>query len=224
MARLVAIEGIDGSGKGTQAADLNRRLTAEGYRSELISFPRYENTFFGRAVGDFLNGRFGSLDEVHPFLAAVLYAGDRFESRELLNSALSHNDVVVLDRYVASNAAHQGAKRSGEQRRELLARIEHLEHQTYQLPRADMTFLLDLPIDVAQHRIAQKSARAYTDRKADMHEADAGYLQSVRDAYLELAENQSSWIKIDCASEGSEKTVEDIHQEICEHVLTTIRT
>src|SRR3712207_3314277 len=107
---LIAIEGIDGSGKGTQARLLRERCRAAGLSAALISFPRYAETRFGRAVGKFLNGRFGTLDQVSPFLAALLYAGDRFESRTLLRESLFANDVVVLNRYVASNVAHQGSK------------------------------------------------------------------------------------------------------------------
>src|SRR5262245_14747793 len=96
--KLIAIEGIDGSGKGTQAARLVAGLQEKGLRVELISFPRYRDTFFGARIGDFLNGRFGGLAEVHPFLAATLFAGDRLESRQLLEDALGRNNVVVLDR------------------------------------------------------------------------------------------------------------------------------
>jgi thymidylate kinase len=98
---LIAIEGIDGSGKGTQAKRLHQRMLDAGRTSELISFPRYSETHFGRTIGRFLNGEFGSLDQVDPHLAATLYAADRFESIEMLASLLETKDVVVADRYVA---------------------------------------------------------------------------------------------------------------------------
>src|SRR5947209_2867214 len=85
----------------------------------LLSFPRYQATLFGRAVGDFLNGRFGSLEEVHPFLVSLLFAGDRFESKSVLLDAIETHDVVVLDRYVYSNVAHQASKCEGAERAEL---------------------------------------------------------------------------------------------------------
>ena len=89
MSELIAIEGIDGSGKGTQAAILVDRLRAAGRRCELLSFPRYRETKFGSKIGDFLNGRFGQLDQVSPFLVSLLFAGDRFESKRVLIRALA---------------------------------------------------------------------------------------------------------------------------------------
>ncbi|OAI51422.1 thymidylate kinase, partial [Planctomyces sp. SCGC AG-212-M04] len=188
---LIAIEGIDGSGKGTQAGLLRDALAARGLKTTLISFPRYRETFFGARIGDFLNGRFGSLDEVHPFLAATLFAGDRLESRPMLIQALETHDVVVLDRYVASNIAHQAAKRTGDERRTLAQWILNLEFDVNQLPRPDLAILLDLPASTAQTLIAKKNARTYTDRAADLQEADAAYLEEVRQVYLALAAEDS---------------------------------
>src|SRR5690606_28988348 len=131
--------------------------------------------------------RFGSLDQVSPFLAALLYAGDRFESREVLLQALDSSDVVILDRYVASNIAHQGAKVSGAERMEMIEWIERIEWGVYQLPRPTLNILLDLPATQARKLIAKKNQRSYTDREADLQEADTSYLEQVRQVYLQLA-------------------------------------
>ncbi|NOX55740.1 MAG: dTMP kinase [Planctomycetes bacterium] len=210
MGRLLAIEGIDGSGKGTQAQRLTQRLRQASYSVSLLSFPRYDQTLFGQVIGDFLNGRFGALDEVDPYVAALLYAGDRFESRSVLDQALAQHDVVVCDRYVASNIAHQAAKLEGSARRELVEWIERVEHETLQLPVPDLVVLLDVPTDVAQELIATKSRRSYTDRSADLQEADGGYLERVRHLYLELAATRSNWRKIDCVQGGRMLDVESV--------------
>jgi dTMP kinase len=211
---LIAIEGIDGSGKGTQAQRLLERLRVEGQRATLLSFPRYDTTFFGRAVGEYLNGAFGSLGQVHPFFSALLFAGDRFESRPLLADALATNDVVVLDRYVASNVAHQAARLEGTTRERLIEAIEHLEFDIYQMPRPDLVVLLDLSVARAQRLIANKPARSYTDRAADIQEADADYLSRVRDLYLDLARREQNWSVISCERESSLRPVEEIAEEI----------
>lgn len=214
MALLVAIEGIDGTGKGTQARRLVDALAAAGRSTRLIGFPRYSDTEFGRRIGDYLNGRYGALDAVHPLLAALLYAGDRFESRELLRQSLAEFDVVVLDRYVASNIAHQAAKRTGPERDDLRAFIEQLEFGTYQLPQADLVILLDLPADRAQQLIAKKAQRNYTDRAADLQEENAPYLEAVRQLYLELAAAGPQWRRIDVLRNGELRTIDDVAAEI----------
>lgn len=213
MGRLVAIEGIDGSGKGTQAKRLRDSLVAEGLSVELTSFPRYESTFFGRAIGDYLNGRYG--ETVDPHLAAVLFAGDRFESRSLLAEAVANADIVLLDRYVASNVAHQGAKLPADERERLARWILELEHDVFGLPRADLVLLLDVPVDVAQHRIAEKAARSYTDKPADLHEADTSHLAAAREAYRSLAATEPGWHTVPCAgADGAIRAIEEIGDEM----------
>jgi dTMP kinase len=214
MAFLIALEGIDGAGKGTQARRLLERLNAAGTKTELISFPRYNDTRFGRMIGEFLNGRFGSLDAVSPFLVSLLFAGDRFESRELIADALARNEVVLCDRYVASNIAHQGAKAKPTEREELRRWIETVEFELYGLPRPDLVLLLDLPADAAQQLIEKKSPRDYTDKKADLQEADGSYLAGVRDVYRELADDDDAWHIIHCIADGDLRTIDDIGDEV----------
>jgi len=213
LSLFIAIEGIDGSGKGTQAARLHAYLMSKGQRSALLSFPRYQQTMFGQKVGDFLNGRFGTLESVHPLLVSLLFAGDRFESRELIQTAMANYDVVICDRYVASNVAHQGAKASGTDRTELIDWIQHLEYSIYQLPRADLTLFLDVDVEHAQELIAAKSRRDYTEKAADLQEADANYLRRVREVYLELASG-AQWKSIHCVHGSHVRTIDEIAAEI----------
>jgi dTMP kinase len=106
MAYIVAFEGIDGSGKETQSNLLQQRCVASGLRTALIRFPQYGQTAFAELITDYLNGRLGSLGEVDPRLAGLLFAGDRFECKKEINEAVGSTDVVIFDRYVASNLAH----------------------------------------------------------------------------------------------------------------------
>lgn len=220
---LIAIEGIDGSGKGTQARRLHERLTAEGLSSELISFPRYSETHFGRTVGRFLNGEFGALNDVDPHLAATLYAADRFESRTMLTDLLATRDVVVSDRYVPSNIAHQGAKRSGESRTQLQQWIATVEYEIFDLPRADIVIHLDVPAETAQMLIARKDQRDYTDRAADLQEADRDYLASVRDAYLSAAASDGNWTTIELLDGERLRSIDEVGQMVYEKVAEIVR-
>lgn len=219
---LIDIEGIDGVGKGTQARALVRRLNDSGRSASLISFPRYEATLFGRAVGEFLNGAFGDLSEVHPFLVSLLFAGDRYESRQFLIESMQSSDIVVLDRYVPSNVAHQSSKLDGPARADLMRRILHIEYTLFGLPKPDLVIWLDMPLSIAQTLIAQKGARAYTTKKADIQEADGRYLERVRAVYDELARSEPGWRHVACCAGESLRSVEEIAGEIW-HIVSQFR-
>jgi len=221
-ATLVAIEGIDGSGKGTQAKLLHERLNQSGISAALLSFPRYETTRFGKAIGDFLNGRFGELDQVHPTLVSLLYAADRFESRDHLLALCEQNQVVVLDRYIGSNLAHQGAKCNTQERNELLNWIEYVEFDLFKLPQADLNVLLNLPVQTARQLIWKKAARAYTDQADELQEADGHYLNDVHQVYLQLARHNARWQTIECVADQELRSIDAINNELWQRVAKMI--
>src|SRR6266849_263571 len=102
--KLIAIEGIDGSGKRTQVELLTLTLKARGHSLYSTGFPQYDS-WFGKMVGKFLNGDFGPLESVDPRFSAMLYAGDRFEAKFKLEAALDSGQILLVDRYIASNLA-----------------------------------------------------------------------------------------------------------------------
>src|SRR6266852_4161472 len=104
--KLIAVEGIDGSGKRTQVELLTLTLKARGHSVYSTGFPQYDS-WFGKMVGQFLNGDLGPLEGVDPHFTALLYAGDRFEAKPKLQSALNNGQIVLVDRYIGSNLAHQ---------------------------------------------------------------------------------------------------------------------
>jgi dTMP kinase len=218
VAQLIAVEGIDGSGKGTQAARLVAELTARGHSCRLWSFPRYRATQFGAQIGAFLNGKFGSLHDVHPVLVSLLFAGDRLETRTSLLESLADADFVICDRYVPSNIAHQGAKVAGAERAELVRWVEYVEYDLFALPRPDVVLWLDMPVVQAQELITRKAQRDYTDRAADLQEADADYLARVRAVYAELA-HDPRWITIAAMGTSGLRSPEEITTELVERVL-----
>lgn len=220
MARLIAIEGIDGAGKGTQASRLQQSLAARGLRAAVLQFPRYAATSFGAAIGDFLNGRFGTLAEVHPQLAAVLYAGDRFESRGLLLELMEQHDVVVLDRFVGSNLAHQASRLTGAARLALIEWIERIEFGVFQLPRPDLTVLIDMSSQMSRELVSRKGQRDYTEREADLQESDLPYLERVRRCYLTLSEDRADWCTVHgLDGAGRLRSIEDVAAEILGHAV-----
>lgn len=216
MALLIAVEGIDGSGKGTQVANLASRVGDAGKNVTTWTFPQYESNRFGKMVGRFLNGDFGGLDTVRPELSALLFAGDRFESLPALRCDLETYDVVFLDRYVASNIAHQAGRLVGEERQQLTDFLLWLEHDLYGVPRPNITFWLDLPVAVAQERIKMKAARSYTDRKADLQEEDTGHLTAASEVYAALSD-QPNWRRIDCGQRSEGDIADELFAAVAEH-------
>jgi dTMP kinase len=130
----------------------------------------------------------------------------------------------VLDRYVASNIAHQAARLDGDARQRLIEAIEYLEFEVYRLPRPDLVVLLDLSMPAAQRLIATKPRRTYTERSADIQEADGNYLAGVRELYLELAGRDPEWSVIVCERQGAVRSVEDIADEIAQRVERQLTT
>jgi dTMP kinase len=212
--RLIAIEGIDGSGKRTQLDLLDNAIRASGVRVYSTGFPQYDSSF-GRMVGQFLNGDFGPLESVDPHFTAMLYAGDRFEAKPKLEAALNEGNIVLIDRYIGSNLAHQTARVAPEKREEFRKWIEHLEYGIYGLPREDLVIYLRIPPAEAQKLVTQKARRAYTEAKQDLLEASLRHLQEASEMYDRLAQNPP-WVTIDCYSSinGAVRPVAEIAREV----------
>ena len=220
--QLIAIEGVDGSGKRTQTDLLARALSARGIPCLTVSFPHYDS-FFGRMIGRFLNGEFGELDAVDPHFAALLYAGDRLEAKPQLEAALAAGKTILADRYVASNLAHQGARVKPQQRSEFLAWLRRLEYQTYGLPAESLVVYLRVLPAQAQQLVERKAARTYTTQKHDLLESNLAHLEQASRVYDELA-GEPNWVTIECYDVASNamKTPEEIHRAVLAAVETRV--
>jgi len=197
--KLIALEGIDGSGKRTQVDLLEKALVANGHAVYSTGFPQYDS-WFGKMVGQFLNGDFGGLETVDPHFSALLYAGDRFEAKFRLDTALNQGKIVLADRYIGSNLAHQVARARAEDRPAFVSWIEHLEYNIYNLPRETLVLYLRVPPRQAQELVARKSARSYTKVKKDLQEASLGHLEDAAAMYDQLA-RRPNWATISCFDE-----------------------
>lgn len=216
---LVAIEGGDGSGKATQA-ELTRQYIAEdlGRPTYTTSFPRYGQTS-AIFVELYLNGAYGDLSTLPPEVAALLFATDRMAGTGEIRQWLvdNPNGIAVLDRYSGSNLAHQGAKFSTkEQRLTFYKEIRKYETEVLGMLEPDRNIVLTVPALVAQKNVDTKDARSYTDRKRDIHEADAEYLERVKECYKELCRYYpESYYEITCTNkEGRMRSRSDIQKDI----------
>lgn len=219
VGRLIVVDGIDGSGKATQCKLLADALAREGIAVELISFPQYESSFFGAEVGRYLNGDYGQLQEVHPKLASLLFALDRFEARDRLIEALNAGKMVICDRYTSSNIAHQGARAAAPDRQDLASWIPYVEHKVLNLPRPDLTIFLESTVQSSQTLVGLKEKRTYTDRTHDLHEASEVHLQVALALYRSVAAIEG-WQVINCVDvDGIMRTPQDIHAELYSLVI-----
>lgn len=172
MGRLVVIEGLDGAGKRTLAEGLVAALTAQGATVARMAFPRYGTDIHADLVHDALYGRLGDLaDSVHGM--AVLFALDRRAAADRIRAMRRDYDVVLLDRYVASNAAYGAARLHEDADGSFVEWVRGLEVDRFGVPVPDAQLLLRVPMSVA---VARADRRAETDRARglDLYETDRG--------------------------------------------------
>ena len=212
------IDGTDGSGKATQTKRLVERLRLEGFEVETIAFPKYGDRSCG-PVEKYLAGDYGASTDVNARAASILFAVDRFDASFQIKQWLSEGKVVVADRYVGSNMAHQGQKIADfAERHSYLAWNDDLEHNIFGIPRPTLNMVLSVSVDTAME-LAAKGAKEKTKVEGDIHEADRAHIEASINTYREITEHFPNFHLIDCAPDGSLRGIEDIHQDIWSTVL-----
>ena len=185
MAVLIVIEGLDGAGKRTLTRGLRAAFEAAGQTVGTLAFPRYGESITADLASEALHGRHGDLSEsVHAM--AVLFALDRAAAREHLGALCDGHDVVILDRYVASNAAYSAARLNQGADGEVVSWVGELEYGRFGLPEPDHQILLDVPVALAAQR-AQRRAGLEADRARDAYERDTGLQRRTQAVYAGLA-------------------------------------
>ena len=213
--KLIVIEGTDCSGKETQTKKIVERCREKGIKVFNYSFPRYD-TPTGKIVGGPYLGKSyiceGWFPEgatnVDALLASAYYAADRRYNIKEINEHLANGDIVLLDRYVESNMAHQGGKlNSKEERLKMYEKLDELEFGIMELPRPDAVIFLYMP---SPYAAILKKSRA---EASDQHEISEEHLKRAEEAYLELTEKYN-YIKIDCVKNDVIRTINDINDEV----------
>lgn len=204
--KLFVIEGVDGAGKSTQIKLLKEYFNQKGYGCEYLHFPRTDEPYFGELIARFLRGEFGSLNEVNPYMVAMIYAGDRKDSASLLESWLNEGKIVLLDRYTYSNIAYQCAKLDSEEEQDKLMNwILSLEFTHFAIPRPDLNIFLDVPHQFTEKKltgIRTGNDRSYLNGTRDIHEESLQFQRKVREIYLKVALTDNRLAVIDCGNNG----------------------
>ena len=210
--KLIVIEGLDGSGKATQAARLRETLAANGLPVRQVSFPVYESDS-SALVQMYLAGAFGSdPGDVNAYAASSFYAVDRFASyKSDWGSFYRDGGIIIADRYTTSNAIHQCSKLPEGEWDGFLKWLFDYEYGLLGIPAPDLVLYLRVDRDVSQ---ALMTGRYQGDEtKKDIHERNSAYLSRSEQAALYCAE-KLNWQTISCTGGGQMRSIEDIGAEI----------
>ncbi|KXK25712.1 MAG: Thymidylate kinase [candidate division WS6 bacterium OLB20] len=212
--RIFVIEGTDGAGKGTQARLLTELLEAKGFPVATLDFPRYGHPS-AHLVESYLNGDYGTMADVTPQAASILFAVDRFAAANEIRSQLERGSIIIANRYSSSNMGHQAGKIADlNERARFLDWLQELEHTYLKIPRPDRVFLLYLDADEAQRRVDLKEKREYTrGKKRDIAEEDTDHQRKSAEAYLWTAKRYG-WDIIDASG-----TEAEVHSRLLKQIL-----
>ena len=223
--KFIIFEGIDGSGKSTQSKLFRKHLEENGLDVVEISFPQYGKKSAG-LVEEYLSGKYGNSKEVGPYRASILFACDRYDASFQIKKWLDDGKIVIADRYVSSNAGHQGGEMSNsKERTDFLTWLYDLEYNIFKIPRPDIVFVLKTSSQIAQEmsgRVTdedkkQKKASFLGEKKRDILELDLEHLKNALKSYLELAQKFPNHFKvIECLKDEKLLSIEIIHQKILE--------
>ena len=182
---LIVIEGLDGAGKRTLAGGLQRAFEDSGRSVTTLAFPRYGQSITADLASEALHGRHGDL-AASVYAMAVLFALDRAGAKDQIAALRARRDVVILDRYVASNAAYCAARLNQDASGDMVSWVADLEYGRLGLPEPDHQFLLGVPVELAAER-ARRRADEEADRARDVYERDAGLQERTAAVYAGLA-------------------------------------
>ncbi len=225
--KLIVIDGTDGSGKATQTELLVKALSSEGRKVKIIDFPDYYSNFFGKFIGHCLSEQYYNFVKVHPKIVSVLYAADRFESKDKIKKWLKEGNIIIANRYASANQIHQGGKIANLKKRESFIKwLAEMEYKVFKIPKPDAVFYLSVPIPIVLKLIKDRNKsknRSYLGKKKDVHEKDIRFLENSRKSALWLAKTQKGWVKIECVKNGKMDTRENIHKKIYDRVKRILK-
>lgn len=216
---FIVLEGLDGAGKSTQIKKLREMFAERGIESEYVHFPRFDAPIYGELIARFLRGELGGIDQVDPYVVALLYAGDRADMAPQIRKWQEEGKVVIVDRYVYSNIGYQCAKIADKEARlRLNDWILHLEYEVNKIPRPDVSLFLDVPFSFTKSRLTEQREgddRSYLNGAADIHEQSLSLQERVREVYISSAERDRELVVVDCSNdEGVMASPEQIFSRI----------
>lgn len=219
LTKIIALEGIDGSGKGLQFRALKAALEARGFSVGCMDFPDYGG-FFGAEIGKMLAGAGGvRADEVDAKSMALWYACDRRQVFAAFRDG--EYDYLLLNRYTMANAVYQGVRYQWQNpgaeagAKGFAGWVFELEHESMGLPVPDIYFIFDVDAAMSRENVAKKGRREYTEQ-ADLYEKSESLMSAARELYLALGGAYPNARVIRCADGGRMRPPEEITREMME--------
>jgi len=214
--KFIVIDGADGSGKATQTELLAQRLRWAGFDAAIADFPQY-NTKSAGLVEEYLNGKYGSPEEVGPYRASIFYAADRYDASFRIRQWLKQGKIVISNRYVTANMGHQGGKiQNPLGRKHFFDWLNQLEYEIFDIPQPDLNIILHLPAALSQALI--KNRQFKLGQPLDIHENDLEHLKQAEQIYLEIARTFPDMVLIECVKAGRLLDVKTINNLIWREV------
>lgn len=222
MGKLIAIDGVDASGKQTHAELLCKKLKSEGIKVRGVSFPSYESPS-SALVKMYLSGEFGGKPgDVSAYAASSFFAADRFATfRRDWGKDYNEGAIIIADRYVSSNMIHQASKLEDVEKDKFLDWLDEFEFEIYSLPRPDVTIFLDMPPEYGAELMKNRENKFSGNSEKDIHERNGEYLfKSYKNACF--VADKYSWKKVTCVKNNKIRTIEDINNELYDIVKKII--
>ena len=211
MGKLIVIEGLDGSGKATQAKLLAEKMAAAGVKVKQVSFPDY-NSDSSALVKMYLNGEFGTnAYDVNAYAASSFYAIDRYASFMKNWKKDYESGVIIADRYTTSNAIHQCAKLPKEQWDEYLKWLFDYEYRMLGIPEPDSVIYLRADPQVSQKLMTNRYQG--NEEKKDIHEKNIEYLKRCQEA-ADYCADKLGWQVVECCKNDEMRSIESIASDI----------
>lgn len=209
--KFIVIDGTDGSGKATQTKLLIERLKKEKYKVEMADFPQYGQKS-ATLVEEYLNGKYGSAQEVGPYRGSIFYACDRYAASFKIKKWLDEGKIVITNRYVTANMGHQGGKiKDFKKRKKYFEWLYDLEYNIFAIPKPDINLILHVDAAVAQLLVDKKEKRQYIKKGTrDIHEKDIKHLRDAEKVYLEIARSFPNFELIECTKDKYLMTIDEI--------------
>lgn len=220
---FIALEGLDGAGKSTQIKFLEAYFAEKNMQNRYLHFPRFDTPVFGELIAAFLRGDFGNIDDVNPYIVALLFAEDRRAAAQQIRNWINEGYTVIVDRYVYSNIGYQCAKlENAADRSKLRKWILELEFNCFNIPRPDLSIFLDVPFAFTANKLNEArhgSDRNYLQGKQDIHEANLEFQSQVREIYVEQQAEDSNFKIINCCCNADKMLApQQIFEKIIENI------